>query len=117
MIEELWKRLRGIDDWPETGAEVTGVFRFEGRRNRKIAVVSIRYKDECGLYHTGQFRGDIYSSVYNISMGDLIKVQYDPARPDRYWSDECGLPVQTPFFLLLAVAAAALIFVLITSSN
>lgn len=115
MIEDFWKRLQGIDHWPETQAEITGVFRFEGRRNRKLAVVSFRYKDESGFYHTGQFRKDAYSSIYNVSMGDMINVRYNPARPDRYWSDECGLPVQTSFFLMWAVVAMALLFLLITS--
>ena len=115
VIEELWKKLRGIDDWPETEAEVTGVFQFEGRRNSKNAVVSFRYKDESGRYHAGQFRGDIYSSIYHISMGDMISVKYDPARPERYWSDEAGLPVQTPLFLWSVIATALLLYVLIAS--
>lgn len=117
VIEELWKRLEGIDDWPLTEAEVTAVLRYVGRRNSKHALVSIRYKDQSGRYHTGQLRGDIYSSIYSVSMGDMITVQYDPARPGRYWSDECALPVQTSFFLIWALAAVALLFLLLTSTR
>lgn len=118
MIEELWRKLRGIDRWPETEADVAGVYRFEGRRNCKLAVVSFRYKDENGRYHTGQLRVDTYSSIYNLSVGDVINVRYNPARPDRFWSDECGLPVQTSLLVAWAIAALALLsYVLISSSK
>lgn len=115
MIEELWRKLRGIDHWPETEAEVSGVYRFEGRRNRQMAVVNIRYKDESGCNHTGRFRVDTHSSFYNLSMGDLISVRYNPTRPDRYWSDECGVPVQTPLFIAWAIVGIALLYYVLIS--
>lgn len=118
MLEELWKKLRGIDRWPETEAEVTGIFRFDGRRNRKLAVVSLRYKDENGHYHSPQFRVDSYSPIYNFSMGEITSVRYNPASPDRCWPEAYGLPVQTPLLLVWLVAATALLlYVLITSNT
>jgi hypothetical protein len=91
VVEELWIKIRGIDRWPETVAEVTGVFRFRGRRS-DLAVVTFRYKDEAARDQTGQFRVDSYSSIYNLSIGDVISIRYNPAHPDKYVS-VCSSPL------------------------
>jgi hypothetical protein len=114
MVEELWRKLRGVDRWPQTEAEVTAVSRFEGRRNRKIAVVRFRYKDQAGCSHGGQVRVNDYSSLYHISIGDKTTVRYRPNHPDRYWSDERGVSVETPLLLIWAVAFIAMLSYVLT---
>jgi hypothetical protein len=109
MIEELWTKLRGIDRWPRTEAEVTAVSRFEGNRNRKIAIIRFRYKDGEGCSHGGQVRVNDYSSLYHISTGDKTNVRYMPKHPDRYWSEERGVSVETPLVLVWAVAFIAML--------
>ena len=117
MLEELWKKLPGVDE-PETEAEVTGVSRFVGRRNSKLAVVKFRYKDQCGGSHRGLFRVNDYSSIYNLSIGDKTRVRYSPRRPDRYWSDERGIPVETPLLLAWAIAAIVILsYILVGASK
>lgn len=117
MIEELWRRLRGIDHWPETEAEVTGVSRFLARHNRKRAVVSLSYIDDAGTRHIGQLWVNDYSSIYNLSMGERISVRYNPARPNKCWCDESGLPIGVPLLLIWAVAAIALLSYFLVSAR
>jgi len=109
MVEEFWRKLRGIDTWPQTEAEVTAVSQFEGRRNLKIAVVRFRYQDHGGGSHGGQVSVNDNSSLYHISIGDKTSVRYRPNRPDDFWLEERGLPVETPLLLLWAVAFIAML--------
>ncbi|WP_239462054.1 DUF3592 domain-containing protein [Occallatibacter savannae] len=94
---------------------MTAVSRFEGRRNRKIAVVRFRYKDQAGSTYGGHVRVNDSSSLYHISTGDKTTVRYRPNHPDRYWSEERGVPVETSLLLIWAVAFAAMLAYVLTA--
>jgi len=115
MLEELWKRTRGIDHWPRAQATIHSAVHIQGRR-REITLVAFRWKTVEGVEKTGQVTANSNSPFFNISGGETVMIQYDPRRPERFWIDDLGFPAETRFFFLIwGTAAAALLFLLLAS--
>jgi hypothetical protein len=102
-------RIRGIDRWPETQAQLTSVFRYVGRgpkgRPRARAILKFRYTTLTGQDCSGELRITPLSPAYVAKEGETFSIRYDPAQPNRYW---CGIPERARGLLLLLVFPAAL---------
>lgn len=95
VLEIAWKAIRGIHRWPETQAQVTSVYRYtappsKGRSRSKV-IVGFRYHTLDGQEFSGSYGSDINSPLYAVTEGETFSLCYNPARPERYWSDIYGL--------------------------
>ena len=54
-------------------------------------IVGFRYHTLNGQEFSGTFGSDINSPLYAMVEGDTFPLSYNPARPERYWSDMYGL--------------------------
>jgi hypothetical protein len=116
MIEELWKKIREIDKWPETEAVVSSILRVPSARRRgAVTIVVFRYKTPDGTVLAGKFRAGKYSSLFDISSGDTFALRYNPRNPSRYWSDAYGLPVGTGLFVIWAFAVLIILALVLNS--
>ena len=110
----LLYRLRGIQSWPETQASVIRIDELSrGGRGGDWNRVAFTYKPKAADVHAGDLKVNSYSSLFNIAVGDTFPLQYDPRRPDRFYSEESQTLFSRIHYAILALgmlfAAAVLI--------
>jgi len=115
MIEELLARLRGIDKWPETVATVVSVDRVPAvGRSPASATITFNYRPKEAEIQSGSFFVGDQSSLYNLDEGDSFPVQYNPTRPERFYSSEYTIPFWWKFSaIMIAAFAAVFLYVLL----
>jgi len=121
MVEELFAKLRGVKNWPETTATVYSISRYEVSTGRSggtspAADVTFTYRGEDQEIQSGFFTVDGDCSLYNVEENDTFPVQYDPKRPERFYCSEYGFPFWRKCDVIgYAAAAAVLVYILIRS--
>ena len=113
MVEEILARLRGVSKWPEVEATVYSVNRNPAQgRSPATATVTFSYRPDGGEVHSGSFFIGDQSSLYYLDENGTFPLRYDPARPERFWSDEYVVPSWWKFYaVLIAAFAAVLLYV------
>jgi hypothetical protein len=121
MVEELFAKLRGVKNWPETTATVYSISRYEVVTGKyggtsPAADVTFSYRGEDREIQSGFFTVDSGCSLYNVEENDTFSVQYDPKHPERFYCSEYGFPYWRKFNVVgYVVAAAVLVYLLIRS--
>jgi hypothetical protein len=91
MLIEVWERLRGVNQWPETTATVSSINRYAApKAGGFLADVSFNYQDKQGEYQSGLYKVESHSSLYNFKPGDTFPLRFNPTRPQQYFSPEYG---------------------------
>ena len=81
-------------------------------------IVGFRYRTMDGQDFSGSFASDINSSLYGMTEGDAFSLSYNPARPERYWSDDYGLGFGDSSLLITIwlIGLVAILFLVLTST-
>ena len=83
-------KLRGIEKWPCTDATVTSTEQVSsGGRTGRTMNIYFRFSTSSGEQE-GKLLVDDNSSLYGLSQGEKLTIQYDPAHPSKYYSEEAS---------------------------
>ena len=78
-------------------------------------MVTFGYRTSDGEFQVGRYFATQYSSFHELSTGETFSVRYNPKRPQSYWSDERGIPVEHKIMMIWA--AVVIVFVLIVVAS
>jgi hypothetical protein len=82
-------------------------------------ILGFRYRTLNGQEFPGTYRSDIASPMYVMSEGDKFPLRYNPARPERYWSDLYGLGLgdRSLFVTLWPIALVTILILLLSDTG
>jgi hypothetical protein len=115
VFASLYRKLRGIDRWPETQATVVSIADPGGNDNPRngppIVRISFFYHDAAGSMQGGDLVADSRTSLYNLHKDEQFPIRFNPRRPEEFSCWEAHDPVTAGIreIGLLVGAIAALI--------
>jgi hypothetical protein len=85
MLIEGWERLRGYDNWTPTLATVKSSTVSRDGEFIWRSTCEIEWRDQNQIEHTAVFNAFEESSLYQLTEGDTIEIQINPAKPSQFY--------------------------------
>src|SRR5262249_44257470 len=113
VLSTLVRRLRRIDQWPETTATVVSseVVSEGGYRAPPPSVrLDFYYRDSKGELQSGVVEADSFTSLYDLKENNTFTLRFNPRKPAKYYCSEADsffTDLRFFFWLLIALFGMA----------